>query len=137
MSRETILAAARRAAESTMSGSCRLTRLTYDDVDTATLNLVDSDPSDNAIYQGHFRMKSPSSAVLALNTEGQLLTAQQMVLCLPIAAGALAKVDDIVDIDDGGLEPGLTGRRLRVAGLFSQSWATESRLPVEFIGAPS
>jgi hypothetical protein len=133
MSRETVLAAARRAAESTMSGSCKVIRLTYDRVDTETLNLVDSKPDDNGIYEGPFRMNSPSSAVLALNTEGQLLTAQQMVLCLPVVAGGLARVNDVVEIVDGGLEPGLTGRRYRVAGLFAQSWATESRLPVEGI----
>lgn len=135
MSRETILAAARRASESTMSGSCRLIRLTLATLDTVTLTLHDNDPSDDVVYEGPFRMKSPSSAVLALNTEGQLLAAQQLVLCLPVESGALAQIDDEVRIDDGGLEPGLAGRRFRIAGIFAQSWATESRLPVESLAS--
>jgi hypothetical protein len=131
MSRETILAAARRAAEASMSGQCRITRFTPMTLDTATLDLLDNDPSDDLIYEGAFRMKSPSSAVLALNTEGQLLTAQQLLLCIPIVAGAAVQVDDRVDIVDGGLEPGLTGRGYRIAGQYAQTWATEARLPVE------
>lgn len=131
MSQETILAAARRASESTMSGTCKITRFTPMTVDTATLKLIDPNPDDDLIYEGPFRMKSPSSAVLALNTEGQLLAAQQLVLCLPIVESAGVQVDDRVEILDGGLEPGLTDRVYRIAGLFAQSWATENRLPVE------
>jgi hypothetical protein len=131
MSQQTILAAARRAAESTMSGTCRIIRLTLAEFDAASLDLLDTDPSDDLIYEGPFRMKSPSSAVLALNTEGQLLSAQQMVLCLPMPTAGTVRVDDHVAVIDGGFEPGLTGRTYRVAGLFAQSWATENRLPVE------
>jgi hypothetical protein len=131
MSRETILASARRASESTMSGECTITRSTPDSFDDVSLQMLDTDPSDDVIYEeGPFRMKSPSSAVVALNTEGELLSAQQMVLCLPIVSGPFRR-DDLVTIIDGGLEPGLTGRTFRVAGLFAQSWATEQRLPVE------
>lgn len=131
MSQQTQLEAARRRKESTMSGRCTITRFTPATLDTATLNLVDDDPDDDLIYDGAFRIKSPSSAVLALNTEGQLLSAQQLVLCLPVAAGAAVQVNDRVQIEDGGLEPGLNGRLYRVAGSFSQTWATEARLPVE------
>lgn len=131
MSAQTILDTARRRKEAQMSGQIRITRFTPATLDTASLDLIDDDPDDDVVYDGPFRIKSPSSAVLALNTEGQLLSAQQMVLCLPVAAGAAVQVNDRCDVVDGGLEPGLNGRIYRVAGSFSQTWATEARLPVE------
>jgi hypothetical protein len=130
MSRQGLLDRARRAKEADMSGRCTVTRFTPAQLNPTTLKLIDTNPNDDLQYDGPFRIKSPSSAVLAVDANGQLLTTQQLLLCLPLQRAAGIRVDDQVRIVDGGLNPTLAGRTFRIAGTYAESYASEARLPI-------
>lgn len=113
-----------------MQSRCRITRIEPVSLDTATLNLTDTNPDDDLVYDGPCRVSSTSSAVLTTDAEGQLLTEQQLILSLPIAVAGV-HVRDEVEIVDGGPDPGLTGATFRVLGIPAVTLATARRFPVE------
>lgn len=131
MSVASTLAAGRRAAERLMTSSCRITRLTLVSLDTSTLNLTDTDPTDDEIYAGPCRVRSLIARVQTRDVEGQLLAMQQPTLALPVLTSGTVKVGDTVTITDGGDDPSLTGRKFIIRGLHSQTQSTAHRFPVE------
>lgn len=130
MSVESTLASGRRAAERLMQSVCEITRLQEVTLDTASLTLSDTDPSDDLIYQGPCRIRDMSSRVQVRDREGQTIAAQQSVLWLPITAGEVL-TGDRVEILDGGPNPRLTGNRYRIEGLSAETHATSNRYLIE------
>lgn len=134
MSDRTLLEAARRREERTMQSSCRVTRLKLEEsTDTATIDLTDTDPSDDTVLASPCKLIEATSTVFALNTEGQSLAVQQLVLALPVATSGGVRVDDRVEILDGGPDPALTGQEFRIAGIPLRTRATARRFPVEHL----
>lgn len=126
MSVEGTLAAGRRAAERLMTMQVRITRRIEISLDTASLDLQDTDPSNDQVYEGPGRIKMQSPRVTNIDTEGQLIALQQPTLSLP-ASVAGVRVGDRVEILDGYPDPDLTGRRFRIAGLPASTQATAHR----------
>jgi hypothetical protein len=134
MSPDVYLRRARRTAEARMLSRCKITRIKPESLDTATLDLTDSNPDDDLVYEGPCRVSSNSSALLTADAEGQLLTAQQLVLAIPIDAEVVeggVRVRDEVEITDGGPDAALTGLKLRILGLPAATFASARRFPVE------
>lgn len=137
MSVTSTLAAGRRAAEGLMSARCQITRQKRVSLDTGTLLLSDTDPSDDVIYAGSCRIRSGLARVQSGDFEGQLLASQQLMLHLPVLSSAAVNVGDEIEITDGGDDPTATGLRFRVEGLAEQTQATARRLPITLITATS
>lgn len=125
------LAGARARAEARMRSRCRVVRRLLVSLDTATLDLTDTDPSDDVVVESACRVRSTSSAVFAQDAEGMALAAQDLVVSLPLAAAGGVRVRDEIHILDGGPNPLLTGRVFRVTGLPADTDATAARFPVE------
>lgn len=132
MTADTVIAAGRRAAEALMVAACSIVRDGETTLDPVTLEYVDADGiPDPPIYVGRCRLKFGMSRVSKRDTEGQVLAAQQLLLYLPVDGSGDVRVDDQVVITDGGPDPSMTGRSFRVTGLFSQTYATSRRMPIE------
>lgn len=133
MSLQSTLAAGRRSAEALMTATCTITRLKQISLDTSTLILSDTDPSDDVIYQGPCRVRSLVSRVQTRDFEGQLLGGQQLILFLPVLTSGDVTTGDEALITDGGEDPSLAGLRARIQGRAVQTQATAHRFPIEVL----
>lgn len=132
MSEQQILAAGRRSSEARMQSLCTITRDGDKHLDPVTLEEVDVDVT---VYTGRCRVKATSSVVSDKLSAGQALVDQDQVLYVPVDGTEAVHINDVVTITDGGPDDGLNGRTFRVTGLFTQTWATARRLPIESITA--
>lgn len=114
-----------------MTSQCRITLKHEISLDTSTLDLTDLDPSDDLLYEGPCRLRSLMARVTSRDVEGQVLSAQQVILALPVATSGRVQVNAQVEITDGGEDPTLVGRTFIVRGLHSQTQSTAHRFPVE------
>lgn len=114
-----------------MTTQVRITRLKEITLDTTTLNLTDTDPSDDLVYEGPARIRTLMSRVTIRDVEGQVLAAQELTMSLPVATSGSIKAGDSVIVTASPEDPALIGRRYRIRGLFSQSQATAHRFPIE------
>lgn len=137
MSEETRIAAARIREERTMIATCRITREILDpaSIDTETgaidLTLRDTDPDDDDVWQGICKVRAQAAPVFMIITEGQTIAAQHLVLSVPIAGTASIRINDKVEILDGGDDPDLAGQEFYVRGFAAGIRTTARRFPVE------
>lgn len=114
----------RAQAESMMTDSCTITRVVGEPtIDPTTNRLV---PTTAEVYSGPCRIRFEMNRVQPREVEGQLLVARQSMLFLPYAGTAGIRVDDTVLIAS-------EGTTVRIAGGFSQTYATARRFPVEAV----
>jgi hypothetical protein len=85
-----------------MTATCVITRKHLVSLNTATLTLSDTDPSDDVVYQGPCRIRSLVARVQTRDFEGQLLGGQQLILFLPVGTSGGVTTGDEVEIIDGG-----------------------------------
>lgn len=122
-----------------MTSTCRITRLKLVSLDTQTLILTDTDPSDDLIYEGPCRIRSLVARVQTRDFEGQLLGGQQLILYLPVLTSGDVTTGDLVEITGGGDDPTLTWQdpahpaQIRVQGRALQTQATAHRFPLEVL----
>lgn len=93
-------------------------------------------PQYTTIYEGRCRLRTVSSVTSDIEAADQLLVGQASVLSFPVELSAGIRVNDVAtllasDDPDDDLDPGLIGRRARIAGLHFDTDATARRLPVE------
>lgn len=102
--------------------------------DPGTLDVVESIIGDPH-YTGIGRVKVMSSAVGDSNSGAQNFVAQQWVLCLPFGTAGDVRVDDVwvkTAVGSTG-DPSTIGQKLRIAGDYDPTYATEHRFPVEVL----
>lgn len=116
-----------------MTARCKITRLKKVTLDTQTLLLADTDPSDDVVLESPCRLRARVARVQTSDQEGQLLALQQLELHLPVLTSGGVHVGDTVEILDGGDDPTATGMQLRIEGRPAQTQATAHRFPVTLI----
>lgn len=127
MSLRSTLLAGRRAAERNMTSTVRVSRPSRV-LDEATGAYVDS---WTTVYEGPGKLQSYDNAYEQTPVAGghTFITGRQMVH-LPVGATGI-RVDDVVEVVAEALNPGLLGRRWRVANTPAKSHQTALRFPVE------
>jgi hypothetical protein len=126
MSRATVLAAGRRAAEAGMTDTCTITRR------TGTTDPVTGVPStsDTPLYDGVCRVQAARAEAQRqdIGEDHELLL--RLEIQLPVAGTEGLQVGDIVTITAAVNDADLTGRVFRIRDLAHKSEATARRVQV-------
>lgn len=137
MSRASVLARGRRAAEARMVDTCTIRR-----PDPNGNPVLDENtgqylgPPPITVYSGKCEFQVSAVLAGAQNAEaaGDTVTVQDQLLKLPVEGdSASVRVDDTVTCDTSAHDPDLPGRRFRVDALHHESYATSRRLPISEI----
>lgn len=122
----------RSEANSMMLTTGRVTRVVGRVEDPVTRELVDNVVT---IYMGMGRFKAANTQAGRSAVPGAVVVDQSATLSLPIGAPGAGDVrlDDIWEAVYNPLDPTLVGKRVRVTGVHSQTFATAHRYPVEEI----
>lgn len=129
MSRASILAQGRRAAEAGMVDTCRITRVTSSTTDRET---GERTVGRTTIYEGPYRMQE----LTAFSREAdpapdQSVLARYRVLQLPVATSTGIQIGDDVELLTSTNDPDMVGQALKVRDQSAKSEATSRRVGVE------
>ncbi|MET7395618.1 DUF6093 family protein [Dactylosporangium sp. NPDC005572] len=124
MSRESVLAAGRRAAERGMVDTCRITRVTAVDTDETT---GETTSVVETLYDGRCRVQRRGSEAQRENIGEASLVLLRVELQLPMSAAGLREGDD-VEMTTSVNDPDLVGRTFRVRDVPDKTDATARRL---------
>jgi hypothetical protein len=128
MSRESVLARGRAAAEAGMVDSCVIRRRTGTTTDD---NSGDVTPTYDVIYSGKCRMQQGAPAAASTDDGENEVLLVPRVLQLPVATSAGVRAGDRVVDYVSAHDPDLTGREFVVRQEMAKSHATARRLGVE------
>lgn len=81
-------------------------------------------------YSGPARLKWVSTAVSSADAAGQSVATQDVVLKLPVGS-PIIPTGRLVIVSSSSIDPGLAGRRFRVAGRPASGQVTANRYTVE------
>lgn len=126
------LAEGRRAAEALMADTCVITRAGEGPVfDPSTGTYTDA--AGGPVYDGPCRVQVTDSLnARTPEAGGDLVTVQQLVLQVPVAATGV-KVGDVATLITAKHDPDLINRKYRVVATHAKTHATARRLQCEEI----
>src|SRR5688572_3077792 len=129
MSRASVLARGRAAAEAGMTDACTITRVTGTNTDRRT-----GDPNETTatIYTGPCRVQELFGFARE-TAPAQTQLARYRILQLPVATSEGVRAGDEVVIDSSVNDPDLVGVRMRVRDQSAKSEATARRIGIEEI----
>lgn len=132
MTRASVLAAGRRAAEAGMVDACTITRLVSSSTDKVTGVVVPT--STTSVYSGRCRIQqsSPSSNASGVNAGEAYRLVVRLELQLPAAVTGVA-AEDLVTVTSAAHDPDLVGRAFRVHALAHKTELTARRIGIEEI----
>jgi len=130
---EARLPALRAAAESMMRSEGVIRRATGA-VTVDPVTLIET-PVYADVYTGKCKFKSAATQAGRSEIPGAIVVDQSATLSLPIGAAGAGDVrlNDIWECTANPLDPTLVGRKVRVTGVHSQTYATAHRYPVEAV----
>jgi hypothetical protein len=120
----------RKQAEALMESTCIITRASPADPPIDPATGLENPPTVTTIYTGKCRLRFPFVRPEQALAAGQQLAKDRGILSLPITGSDGVKLNDLVDVTIGPLDPG-TVRRMRIMAPFEQTHATARRFPVE------
>lgn len=96
--------------------------------DPATL--VES-PLFDVILTSKCKLRMASTQPGAANVPGQQIATDQAILSLPVDGSGMVRTGDVWECTANPLDVSLVGRKMRIAGVHAQSFATARRFTVE------
>lgn len=87
------------------------------------------DPS----YEGPCKIRFVSTVVSEVDAQSQLLVEQDAILSLPVDGSEQVRVQQVCRITANSLDAGMVGKRFRVTGDHTQTFATARRFPVQLV----
>lgn len=117
----------RADAESLMLDSCTITRPGEPVTDPDTGDVT---PGGSQVYQGKVKIQTYEAQESNPEAGGATMTVQRYTLHIPVGAYQPA-IGDVATITAASADPGLVGRKYRVAALLHKTLATAYRLGVE------
>lgn len=127
MSRETLIARGRAAAEAGMVDACTIRHLTGSVTDQDTG--VDT-PTYATVYAGKCRFQQPAPAGSKTDVGQAQVTLGQLLLQVPMTVVGV-QIDDVVTCTASALDPDLVGRTWSVTGLSHKTHSTTRRLELQ------
>lgn len=121
MSRESVLARGRRAAEAGFVDACTIRRVTGE---TASGGVVTTETED--VYAGRCRIQVRSQSGQGETIGEAYQIVARIELQLPISAAALL-ADDLVTVTSATHDPQLVGKEYRVRDVLAKTHATSRR----------
>lgn len=126
MSRASILASGRRAAEAGMIDACTISRLATTVTDPVTGVVTDTTAT---VYTGRCRVQQAGSQGARLDAGQQSVLLLRFELQLPMSVVGLTE-DDVVTITASVHDGDLVGRKFRIQDLAHKTEATARRMQV-------
>lgn len=127
MSRATVVARGRAAAEAGMVDTCRIRRQTGTTTDDFSGEVVDT---YETLYEGKCRLQQPGAEATAQDAGQAYVLLQRIQVQLPISVTGLV-VGDEVEMTGAGRDPDLVGRVFLVHDLPRKTDATARRVSVQ------
>lgn len=122
----------RKFAEALMESTCVITREAPADPQYDPATGLENPPTVTTVYTGKCRLRFPFVRPEQALAAGQQLAKDRGILSLPITGSDGVKLNDLVSLTVGPLDPG-TVRQLRIMAPFEQTHATARRFPVEVV----
>lgn len=131
MSRASVLARGRAAAEAGLLDTCTIVRVTSTTTNPTTGVVTET---TDEVYEGPCRVQEPGGYARDISTApDQPQLAPHRVLQLPVATSEGVRVGDRVTIDSCVNDPDLVGVRMTVRDQAAKSEATARRIGIEQI----
>ncbi len=127
MSRATVLARGRAAAEAGMVDTCTIERQSGESTDPATGVVT---PTVEQVYTGICRFQQRGSQAQQEDAGEAYILLQRAEIQLPVSATGI-DVGDVITCTSAGRDPDLVGRVFRVRDLAYKTDATARRLQIQ------
>lgn len=128
MSRESVLARGRAAAEAGMADSCTIRRTTGVATDDQTGAVV---PTQTTVYTGKCRIQQTVAMGRRFEAGEASVVVLHLELQLPVVGSEAVARGDIVTVDAAVNDASLVGRTFRIRDLHHKSEATARRMTCE------
>lgn len=122
----------RAEAESLMLSTCTITRGGAEPVWNDATGDYDT-AAGGTVYAGKCKIRFLSSVVRESDAQSQFVTEQEPTLYLPIDGSEAVTIGDTVFVTANPQDTGMVGKSFRVAGVHTQTYATQRRLPLEVV----
>lgn len=127
MSRASVLARGRAAAEAGMTDTCTIRRRTGES--TSSTGVVT--PTWTTVYTGPCRIQQTDTQAREENPGEAHVLLVRRELQLPVTTSVGVRADDVATIDSSINDPDLTGRIFAIRGEAAKSEATSRRLGID------
>jgi hypothetical protein len=132
MSAASTIGQGRRFNEALMASTCVIADAGSEPVlneETGEYEPVVSDPS----YEGPCKIRFNSSVTSEVDAQSQLLVEQNAILSLPVEGSGNVSIGQYAVITANPMDAAMVGKKFRITGDHTQTFATARRFPVELV----